>query len=168
MLSQGVTLAERPRTQRDIDKLIDDLAVTEEDSFRGLTYVKTPEGLPFSVNTQDTGVMEDLNEAIEQGARDTARGSSFALSTWQTRGGVVNVYNPYLTFDMKPGFLNSTNAKTSPEGIRYARIPVDGQIRTVSENSPAGSWIWSLKFGRFEERRRRASDTSNTLLNELD
>lgn len=36
------------------------------------------------------------------------------------------------SFDMKPGFLKATN---------YARVPVDGKVRTVSNKSARSAWI---------------------------
>lgn len=36
-------------------------------------------------------------------------------------------------FDMIPGILKSPKAKVSKDGFKYARIPIEGQVRTVSE-----------------------------------
>lgn len=41
----------------------------------------------------------------------------------------------YSPFDMKRGLLKSSKAKMSREGHRYIRIPINDEIRTVSEKT---------------------------------
>lgn len=39
----------------------------------------------------------------------------------------------YDSYDQKPGLLNGPKSRVSKEGWRYNRIPIEGEIRTVSE-----------------------------------
>jgi len=41
----------------------------------------------------------------------------------------------YSPFDMKKGLLGSPKAKTSKEGYRYIRVPINGNVMTISEKN---------------------------------
>jgi hypothetical protein len=41
----------------------------------------------------------------------------------------------YSPFDMKKGLLSSPKSRISKEGYRYIRIPIDDEIKTLSEKS---------------------------------
>lgn len=139
-----------------LNKVVDDLADVSLSEWIRLAN----EGLHSTYREYVAGLQ------TPESLKKTGRGeSSVSLIGWLPNA----VENGLASFDMKPGFLKSSLAKTSKEGKRYLRIPMKGQgsarfrqrkrtamgvnIRTASENSSSASWIHpGIEPRRFAEK----------------